>query len=176
MVTSQEEKDNESTASESVTAKTLAKKTLVESATALKIFSFEFNSFLPETLEDISNTIWWCLTKEYPKDRGVRISYIPILEDIFETSLADENKPIEGIDIKDLEDSIVVSKTTQFTSLAINSEDQETEYLASLTEEKQQEQHPDSSFASQFSLPTETKGAEIPSSNESKAKTPSVVK
>ena len=61
---------------------------------------------------------------------------------------------------------------THITYLDINPEDQDTEDLASLTEGKHQEQHPDSSFVPHFSLLTEKTGAEIPSSNKSKAKTP----
>ena len=51
------------------------------------------------------------------------------------------------------------------TYIAIKPEDQDTEDIGSLTEEKNQEQHPDSSLYQNFSLPTETTGAEITSSN-----------
>ena len=77
--------------------------------------------------------------------------------------------------IEDLEYSSVVSKMTHFTSITINPEDQDTYYLASLMDEKHQEKHPYFSLAPPFYLPTETASAEIPSSNRSKDKPPSII-
>ena len=154
LVTSQEDKDTKSTDSEVATAKTIAKKTLVESAITLKNSSLELNSFLEGTLAELSNTIHQCLTKEYPNGWGVRRSYIPILAYIFETALASANKPKEGVDINDPEENIVVNKMTHITFLAIDPEYQDTEDLASLTEKKHQEQHKGYSLAPHFSLHT----------------------
>ena len=116
-----------------------------------------------------------CITKEYPKNWRVRRSYTPILSDIFETSLAAAKKTKEGIEIEDPEDSSVVSEMMHLTYLTINPEDQDTEDLSYLMEEKHQEKHPDSSLVPQLSLSTETTGAEITSSNKSNTKPNSVI-
>ena len=77
--------------------------------------------------------------------------------------------------MEDPEDSSVVSEMMHLTYLTINPEDQDTEDLSYLMEEKHQEKHPDSSLVPQLSLSTETTGAEITSSNKSNTKPNSVI-